>query len=72
VPENFLLVPGVGTQGGNLQEVMQFGMNEKVGLLINSSREVLYAGEGKDFALKAAQKAQEIQKQMANYLEKFF
>jgi orotidine-5'-phosphate decarboxylase len=68
VPENFLLVPGVGTQGGNLQEVMQFGMNENVGLLINSSREVLYAGEGKDFAQKAAQKAKEMQELIAEFL----
>jgi orotidine-5'-phosphate decarboxylase len=63
VPENFLLVPGVGTQGGNLQEVMQFGMNENV-VLIDSSREVLYAGEGKDFA----QKAKEMQELIAEFL----
>lgn len=68
VPENFFLVPGVGAQGGNLQEVCKYGMNENVGLLINSSRGIIYASKGKDFAEVAAQKAEELQQQMAALL----
>ncbi|MFN3315391.1 MAG: orotidine-5'-phosphate decarboxylase, partial [Raineya sp.] len=68
IPKNFLLVPGVGKQGGNLEEVMKFGLNEHIGLLINSSREIIYASEGKDFAQKAAQKAQEMQEKMNVFL----
>ena len=63
--QNFLLVPGVGRQGGNLEEVMKFGLNEHIGLLINSSRDIIYASEDKYFAQKAAQKAKEMQEQMS-------
>lgn len=68
IPENFLLVPGVGAQGGNLQEVCEFGMNRNVGLLINASRAVIYASEGENFAQAAAEKAKELQQEMAKYL----
>ncbi|MGB0974082.1 MAG: orotidine-5'-phosphate decarboxylase [Flavobacteriaceae bacterium] len=68
VPNNFLLVPGVGAQGGNLQDVCKYGMSENVGLLINSSRGIIYASNGVDFAEAAATKALELQQQMAEIL----
>ncbi len=64
IPNSFLLVPGVGAQGGNLQEVCKYGMNDSVGLLINSSRGIIYASNGKDFAQASAKKAKELQEQM--------
>lgn len=64
-PHHFLLVPGVGAQGGSLQEVCQYGMNDDCGLLVNSSRGIIYAGHDTDFADVAAQKAKELQEQMA-------
>lgn len=64
VPNNFLLVPGVGVQGGSLQEVCKYGMNESIGLLINSSRAIIYASNGKDFAEMARNEALKIQQQM--------
>jgi orotidine-5'-phosphate decarboxylase len=70
VPESFLLVPGVGAQGGSLQEVCKYGITKDVGLLVNSSRGILYASTGVDFAEIAAKKAQEIQKEMAIELAK--
>lgn len=70
VPNSFLLVPGVGAQGGNLQDVCKYGMNENIGLLINSSRGIIYASNEKDFAQAAAMKAEELQKQMAGVLSK--
>ena len=69
VPDSFLLVPGVGAQGGNLQEVCKYGMNEKVGLLINSSRGIIYASKGNDFAEKASQEAKKLQEQMKVILD---
>jgi len=69
IPESFLLVPGVGAQGGNLQEVCKYGMTANVGLLINSSRGIIYASKEADFASAAAKKAQELQSQMAVILE---
>ena len=68
IPDAFLLVPGVGAQGGNLQEVCKYGMNDQVGLLINSSRGIIYASKEKDFAQAAAQKASELQKEMQQLL----
>jgi orotidine-5'-phosphate decarboxylase len=65
VPDSFLLVPGIGAQGGNLQEVCKFGMNSSIGLLINSSRGIIYASNGKDFAEKARAEAFKIQQEMA-------
>lgn len=68
IPGNFLLVPGVGAQGGNLQDVCKYGMNDQVGLLINSSRGIIYASQREDFAEAAASKAEELQNQMAELL----
>jgi orotidine-5'-phosphate decarboxylase len=64
IPDSFLLVPGIGAQGGDLQKVCKYGMNKNIGLLINSSRGIIYASGGKDFAIAAAQKAKKIQSQM--------
>lgn len=63
-PEHFLLVPGVGAQGGSLEEVCQYGMTENVGLLINSSRGIIYASQGIDFEASVSLAAQDLQKQM--------
>ncbi len=68
IPNSFLLVPGVGAQGGNLQEVCKYGMNDNVGLLINSSRGIIYASKENDFAQAAAKKAEELQQQMSTEL----
>jgi orotidine-5'-phosphate decarboxylase len=68
IPNSFLLVPGVGSQGGNLQEVCKYGMSDTIGLLINSSRGIIYASKEKDFADAAANKAQELQQQMESIL----
>jgi len=72
IPDGFLLVPGVGAQGGNLQEVCKFGMNDTVGLLINSSRGIIYVSQGVDFARAAANKAQELQQEMEVILRSYF
>jgi orotidine-5'-phosphate decarboxylase len=64
VPDHFLLVPGVGAQGGSLQEVAQNGMNSQCGLLVNSSRGIIYASNGKDFAIKAGEAAKAVQQEM--------
>ena len=71
VPDSFLLVPGVGAQGGSLQEVCKFGMNANVGLLINSSRGIIYASNGIDFAEKARKEALKLQQEMEFELLKF-
>jgi orotidine-5'-phosphate decarboxylase len=68
IPDSFLLVPGVGAQGGNLQDVCRYGMNDQVGLLINSSRGIIYASKEEGFAQAAAFKAEELQNQMAELL----
>ena len=65
VPEHFLLVPGVGAQGGSLQEVCKYGMTQDCGLLVNSSRGIIYASQGNDFAEKAAESAKTLQQEMA-------
>lgn len=70
VPDHFLLVPGVGAQGGSLEEVCRYGMNADCGLLVNSSRGIIYASNGEDFAAVAAQKAQELRDQMDAELKK--
>lgn len=69
-PNHFLLVPGVGAQGGSLQEVCKYGITKDCGLLVNSSRGIIYASQGEDFAQVAAQKAKELQAQMAEELDK--
>lgn len=71
VPNHFLLVPGVGAQGGSLSEVCQYGMTSDCGLIVNSSRGIIYASNGADFAEVAAQKAKEVQEQMATELDKY-
>lgn len=71
VPDNFLLVPGVGAQGGNIEEVCKYGMNKQVGLLVNSSRGIIYASNQEDFAQKAQQEAQALQVIMAECLKKY-
>ena len=68
-PEHFLLVPGVGAQGGSLQEVCKYGMTKDCGLLVNSSRGIIYASTDTDFAEVAAIKAKELQEEMAVELE---
>ena len=69
-PTSFLLVPGVGAQGGSLQEVCRYGMIADCGLLVNSSRGIIYASQGEDFAEVAAQKAKALQEEMAEELMK--
>lgn len=64
-PESFLLVPGVGAQGGSLEEVCKYGMTKDCGLIVNSSRAIIYASKGTDFAEAAAKAAQQVQEQMA-------
>jgi len=71
VPDAFLLVPGVGAQGGSLEEVVKYGMNDTCGLLVNSSRGIIYAGSGNDFASAAGKKSKELQSQMAVQLKEF-
>lgn len=68
VPNHFLLVPGVGAQGGSLEEVAENGLNSKCGLLVNSSRGIIYVSSGKDFADKAAEAAQQVQDDMKTIL----
>ena len=70
VPDHFLLVPGVGAQGGSLDEVARYGMNDHCGILVNSSRGILYQSSGKDFAEKAGEAARRLQQQMHRLLEK--
>lgn len=70
VPDHFLLVPGVGAQGGSLEDVARYGMNDRCGLLVNSSRGIIYASSGRDFAQSAQREAQELQKQMQKLLAK--
>lgn len=69
VPQSFLLVPGVGAQGGDLKEVCKYGLNDSVGLIINASRAVIYASQGEDFAQKAGEAAHSLQKEMAAILQ---
>jgi len=70
VPDSFLLVPGVGAQGGSLKEVCKYGLNAKVGLLINSSRAIIYASNKEDFTVKAREEALKLQKEMEEILQK--
>ena len=68
IPNSFLLVPGIGAQGGSLSEVCAHGMTKDVGLLINSSRGIIYASNQRDFATAAAIEAEKLQQQMAGIL----
>ena len=68
-PDHFLLVPGVGAQGGDLAAICEHGMNKDCGLLINASRSILYASSGQDFAQKASEEAKRLQQAMESLLE---
>lgn len=68
IPNHFLLVPGVGAQGGTVDDVCKYGLSKNIGLLINSSRAIIYASSGLDFAEKAKEKAQALQMQMARFI----
>jgi orotidine-5'-phosphate decarboxylase len=68
VPDHFLLVPGVGAQGGSLQEVIRYGMTDDIGLLVNASRSIIYAGDDRNFAEAARQAALKLQQVMATHL----
>ena len=68
VPDSFLLVPGVGAQGGSLADVCRYGMNDQVGLLVNSARGIIYASRKEDFAEQARAEALKLQQEMASYL----
>ena len=72
VPDSFLLVPGVGAQGGSLSEVCKYGLTKDCGLLVNSSRGIIYASNGKDFAERAAEEARKLQIQMAEELDRIW
>lgn len=68
-PDSFLLVPGIGAQGGSLEEVSKYGMTKDCGLLVNSSRAIIFADSSSDFALVAKQEAQKVQQEMKKYLD---
>ncbi|MBE6333704.1 MAG: orotidine-5'-phosphate decarboxylase [Bacteroidales bacterium] len=68
-PDHFLLVPGVGAQGGSLEEVCKYGMNSQCGLLVNSSRGIIYADNTENFAVRAGQEAKALQEQMTDQLK---
>ena len=70
VPHHFLLVPGIGAQGGSLEEVCRYGMTEDCGLIVNSSRAIIYASKGEDFAQRAGEEAHKVQQQMEIQLNK--
>ena len=69
IPNHFLLVPGIGAQGGSLADVVKHGMNKQCGLLVNSSRAILYASNGEDYAQAAATEAKKVQQQMSEFLK---
>ncbi len=71
IPDHFLLVPGVGAQGGSLADVAKYGMNKECGLLVNSSRGIIFASSGNDFADKAREEAQKLQTEMQVLLENY-
>jgi len=70
-PDYFFLVPGVGAQGGSLEEVVKYGSNNQCGLLVNSSRGIIYAGNEEDFATAAKKEALKIQSEMALYVQRY-
>ncbi len=71
IPDHFLLVPGVGAQGGSLEEVARYGMNARCGLLVNSSRGIIYAGKEEDFATAAGREARKLAEQMKDLLKRY-
>ena len=70
-PNNFLLVPGIGAQGGSLEEVSKYGMTKDCGMLVNSSRAIIFADKTKNFALRANEEAKKVQKEMAKYMDTY-
>jgi orotidine-5'-phosphate decarboxylase len=70
-PDHFLLVPGVGAQGGDLEKLSQYGLNKDIGLLVNSTRGIIYASNGKDFAEKAREEALAVNEQMESLINKY-
>lgn len=72
IPDHFLLIPGVGAQGGDLEEVVRNGINQSVGLIVNASRAILYASQEMDFHRAARKKSLEIQEEMEKLLDKYF
>ncbi|MBR9999136.1 MAG: orotidine-5'-phosphate decarboxylase [Cyclobacteriaceae bacterium] len=70
-PDHFLLIPGVGAQGGSLEEVVKYGMNKSVGLIVNSSRSILYASSHENFDSAARQKSMEIREEMEKLMDKY-
>jgi orotidine-5'-phosphate decarboxylase len=72
VPDNFLLIPGIGAQGGSLEEVTRYGINKSVGLIVNASRSIIYASGGMDFDQAAREKCLEMQSEMEILMEKFY
>jgi len=72
IPDHFLLVPGLGAQGGSLEEVSRLGMNKSVGLLVNSSRAIIYAAKDKNFAQAARREAEKVQQEMARCLDLYY
>ena len=70
IPNSFLLVPGFGAQGGSLSDVCDFGLNENCGIIVNSSRQIIYSDNSTDFAKKSAEVSSLIQKEMSNELSK--
>jgi len=71
VPNHFLLIPGIGAQGGDLEEVCRFGLTDNYGLIINSSRAIIYASENEDFADAAREKALEFKQQVSKIIEQY-
>ncbi len=69
IPNHFLLVPGVGAQGGSLEEVCKHGMNKNIGLIVNVSRNIIFASNGKDFATRAAEEAKKLSEQMKTFIK---
>jgi orotidine-5'-phosphate decarboxylase len=69
IPDHFLLVPGVGAQGGSLEEVVKYGMNKDIGLLVNASRSIIFASNGEDFAEKAREEAGRMQAEMESLMK---
>ncbi|HEX6914939.1 MAG TPA: orotidine-5'-phosphate decarboxylase [Chitinophagaceae bacterium] len=70
-PDNFLLVPGIGAQGGSLEEVSEYGMNKDCGLLVNVSRSIIFAGSGTDYSGKAAAAAAQYQQEMGQHIQQY-
>ena len=68
-PENFLLVPGVGAQGGSLEEVSKYGMTKDCGIIVNSSRAIIFADQTSAFAQRAEEEAKKVQKEMSKYMQ---